>query len=89
MPTVFVANKSDRSDEMKFGPKDIEEVASGYGSPCFLTSAKTGENIDEVFGSLGQKIMSNSMFDRKPIISNRTGDPWTYIPVDYDFQLPR
>ena len=39
MPMVFVANKSDREDELVFGPDEVAEMASRYDSPYFITSA--------------------------------------------------
>jgi small GTP-binding protein len=59
IPYVFIANKSDLADCHEFGTKDLEEVASKYNSPYFLTSAKTGENVQDVFHTLAEIIVKN------------------------------
>ena len=87
IPTVFVANKCDRVGDMEFGAEDIEKVASIYDSPVFVTSAKTGEKVENVFESLGQKILSNTVFDTRPSPISRTTDQWTYTPMEYDSHL--
>ena len=57
MPSVFVANKGDLTDQFEFGAKEIEKIASIYDSPYFITSAKTGENVENAFQALGEKII--------------------------------
>lgn len=57
MPSIFVANKSDRGSELTFGVNEIENVASAYDSPYYLTSAKTGMNVEETFRTLGEMII--------------------------------
>jgi len=57
MPSIFVANKSDRDAEQTFGTGEIERMASAYDSPYFLTSAKTGINVEETFKTLGERII--------------------------------
>jgi len=59
IPYVFIANKSDLSDEHEFGTKELEEVASKYDSPYFLTSAKTGENVQDAFQKLAEIIVKD------------------------------
>ena len=45
---IFVANKSDLKYMAQFWKDDLEEICDGV-APYFLTSAKTGENVDDVF----------------------------------------
>jgi small GTP-binding protein len=59
MPTIFVANKSDLSDQYRFLEEDIRDVASSYNSLYFKTSAKTGENVEKAFNALGEEIIKN------------------------------
>jgi Ras-related protein Rab-2A len=59
IPYVFIANKSDLTDSHEFGTKELEEVASKYNSPYFLTSAKTGENVQDAFQTLAEIIVKN------------------------------
>ena len=62
IPVVVLANKSDLKAE--FGEDEIETLVEDYGFPYHLTSAKTGENVNEAFYSLG-KMMLESWADRK------------------------
>jgi small GTP-binding protein len=57
IPVVVLANKRDLKGE--FGPDDIEELLKNYKFPYFLTSAKSGENVDEAFYTLGKMIMKD------------------------------
>ncbi len=57
MPSVFVANKSDLEGQTEFGLAEVEKVASANDSPFFTTSAKTGENVENAFKVLGEKII--------------------------------
>ena len=57
IPITIIANKNDLSDQKQFDLKDIEEYASTFEVPSFLTSAKTGENINEVFKLLAQNMI--------------------------------
>ncbi|UCE74869.1 MAG: GTP-binding protein [Methanomassiliicoccales archaeon] len=59
MPSVFVGNKSDLVDKHAFGKAEIESVASAYDSPSFTASAKTGENVENLFSALAEKIISD------------------------------
>jgi len=60
IPIVVLANKSDLKPE--FGKKEIEEVIADYGFTYYMTSARTGENVNKAFHSIG-KTMVNYLFD--------------------------
>lgn len=62
IPVIILANKSDLKAE--FGENEIETLVKDYGFPYHLTSAKTGENVNEAFYSLG-KMMLESWANRK------------------------
>jgi small GTP-binding protein len=54
---IFVANKSDLVDDAEFSLDDLGEMASYYDSVFFSSSAKTGENVEELFLTLGRKLI--------------------------------
>src|SRR3990172_8722583 len=68
VPLVFAANKADLSDRA-FDLEDVEAIAAKhnaglYGvlpsglSTCYATSAKTGENVERAFESLGHFMLA-------------------------------
>jgi small GTP-binding protein len=59
IPFVILANKSDLGKAAKFNDKELKEFAGKYKAPSYITSAKTGENVELAFNILG-KIMINS-----------------------------
>ncbi|MEE9592923.1 MAG: Rab family GTPase [Thermoplasmata archaeon] len=61
VPVIYAINKSDLRDEavMLVGEREVDEYASAFDSPFYLTSAKTGENVEPVFYSLGERILEN------------------------------
>ncbi len=46
---IFVANKNDLKYRAEFWKDELEELSGIFGYPYFLTSAKTGENVENVF----------------------------------------
>jgi small GTP-binding protein len=59
VPMVFVANKSDLRDSFEFRIREMESFASTFESQSFITSAKSGNNIDQAFTTLGTAILKN------------------------------
>jgi small GTP-binding protein len=57
LPIVFMANKCDLSNEKKLSEEDVKKIAEVYNSLCMLTSAKTGQNVEETFEILGKKMV--------------------------------
>ena len=59
IPVVYVINKSDLRDEapLLFGEKEIAQATRAFEAPHFYTSAKTGENVEGAFWSLGESIL--------------------------------
>jgi small GTP-binding protein len=54
---IFVCNKTDLVDGRIIADEDIREVSSTFGDGTyFLSSAKTGENVEDVFFTLAEKI---------------------------------
>jgi small GTP-binding protein len=68
IPMIFLGNKCDLVKEQKFGIEEIREVsdncvAFGSAPQCFLTSAKTGDHVEETFEQLAGFVKD---YKRKP-----------------------
>jgi small GTP-binding protein len=58
VPTVFLGNKSDLIDLQEIGISEIKSFASGYEqSAAFLSSAKTGMNVENAFNIVSGRIL--------------------------------
>jgi small GTP-binding protein len=57
IPIVMIANKNDLTDQKQFELEDLINVASTFDVPSLLASAKTGENVETAFTTLGQIII--------------------------------
>ena len=55
---VVVANKSD-SPEQRLLLHQVEEGATSPGAACFITSARTGENVEKMFRHLGRVLVES------------------------------
>ncbi len=49
---IFVGNKKDMKYRAEFWKDELGELADEYSSSFFFTSAKTGENVDELFSHI-------------------------------------
>jgi small GTP-binding protein len=60
VPTIFLGNKCDLEDKQQIGLNEIKSLASGYEkSVSYLSSAKTGLNVELAFETLSKKILEN------------------------------
>lgn len=57
IPAVFIGNKSDLKGEKKVSEDEMNQLADVYSSLWYLTSAKTGVNVEEAFKTLGMKMV--------------------------------
>ena len=57
IPIVLLSNKSDLKNDAEFGETEFAEMASKYNAYYFFTSAKNGDNVEEAFRQLSQKII--------------------------------
>lgn len=57
IPVVVLANKSDLAEDAEILEGDISEVASSLGGEYYITSAKTGENVDTAFENLARTLV--------------------------------
>ena len=58
IPVVFLANKIDLKDKLAFDLSELENMASKYDNSFVVhSSAKTGENVEEIFQKLSAEIL--------------------------------
>lgn len=57
VPMIVLANKCDLVDQAKTTESEIKKLAEAYGSAWFLTSAKTGENVENAFIEMGRALL--------------------------------
>lgn len=55
---VIAANKADLHDQYQIGEQEVAEQAAALRAPYYLTSAKTGANVEAVFRHLGQLLVA-------------------------------
>ena len=61
LPAVLLANKIDLKDQRVVSEEEIKKKAEELGCTYLITSAKTGENIDEAFELLIHKILESEI----------------------------
>lgn len=54
---VLAANKNDLIDERQIAYERVAELAVSLGAPYYLTSAKTGDEVERMFRDLGQMLL--------------------------------
>jgi small GTP-binding protein len=54
---ILAANKRDLADQQQIFPAQIEAVAADLNAPYYLTSAKTGEEVEMLFRHLGRLLV--------------------------------
>ncbi|MEW5760844.1 MAG: Rab family GTPase, partial [Candidatus Thermoplasmatota archaeon] len=57
VPIIFIINKKDLIDMNSFSTDEIERLSKKHLAPYIFTSAKTGENVEEAFLTLGKLIV--------------------------------
>jgi len=63
-PIIFLGNKSDLKEQMQVTDAELGALAAKYGTIHFMTSAKTGDHVEESFLRLGTLIV-DSMLQRE------------------------
>lgn len=61
IPVIYMANKSDLTGGHMFDMADIEGLKEAFNAPWLLTSARTGDNVEEAFKILGTRIIDNHL----------------------------
>jgi small GTP-binding protein len=58
VPIIFLINKSDLIDMNEFDTVDMESISETYASPFYFTSARTGDNVADVFYEISKLLAS-------------------------------
>jgi small GTP-binding protein len=66
VPLVFLANKYDLSDQAQFDNNELAQVANRFNAPSFITSARTGENVEHAFYRLGEAMVKHGQTQATP-----------------------
>ena len=60
VPVYLAVNKKDLEDRRAMTEEDIRKVAESFGAPFILTSAKTGELVEDAFNALSIEIVDRA-----------------------------
>jgi Ras-related protein Rab-4A len=58
-PLLLIGNKSDLGNIIKIEEKEAGDFAKNNNMELIITSAKTGQNVEEVFSKLTKRILDN------------------------------
>ncbi len=61
IPILFMANKSDLLNKTQFDEKGMEDFASRFNTQYFLTSAKTGINVEQSFAGISKMMTKDAI----------------------------
>ncbi|MCK4445022.1 MAG: GTP-binding protein [Thermoplasmata archaeon] len=57
VPVITVGNKNDLEGQRNVKEEDLKGVAKKYSAECYTSSAKTGKNVEQMFGALTVEIL--------------------------------
>lgn len=60
IPVAFAVNKNDLRDQAAFGDEQVKQATEAFDAPFFFSSAKSGDNVEAVFRSLGELIVMST-----------------------------
>jgi small GTP-binding protein len=84
VPTILVGNKLDAVDPGSMSVTILESAGQRLGLPVILASAKTGENVETIFSTLGEALVQDIM---KPSGKPRAQKPQMLAEIlDYIIQ---
>jgi len=61
VPVYIIVNKKDLADRRAFPDEQIQKVAEPFTAPWVMTSARTGEFVDDAFNALAIEIVDRAM----------------------------
>ena len=53
---ILIANKCDLTEQREVSETDLQKLGTKLGAPLFITSAKTGEQVEEAFFNLASSV---------------------------------
>ncbi len=59
VPVILIGNKNDLLGQLEFNYEELSSMAKVCQGSAFMTSAKTGENVETVFLTIGTAILNN------------------------------
>jgi small GTP-binding protein len=59
VPIAILGNKADLKGRKQLKKKDLDKLCKKYNSVAYLTSAKTGHNVESVFQQLAENIVDH------------------------------
>lgn len=65
LPTAYLGNKLDLVTRHSPSARLLERSGAKNGMPVFLSSAKTGENVGEVFRQIGQMLVKDEIASKR------------------------
>lgn len=60
LPLILLANKSDLWEDALFGEQELDEISQKLGIPWFITSARTGHEVEEAFNELAHELVRSA-----------------------------
>ncbi len=57
VPFCFMGNKTDMTSERAVDEDDLSKLSAIHNAPYYMTSAKTGENVDNAFNTVAKAIV--------------------------------
>jgi small GTP-binding protein len=61
VPVYIIVNKKDLIDRRAFADGQVQKIAESFSAPWVMTSAKTGEFVDEAFNALAVEMVDRGM----------------------------
>jgi len=59
VPTVIVGNKMDLAARNSMGSMLLDSMGQKFGYPTMICSAKTGDNVEQIFATLGELLVAD------------------------------